>query len=190
MKFEKLTVVANAERKNYRNRYLCKCHCGNDVTVEEVKLKSGHTKSCGCLQKERTSSAKKTHGKSGCKTIRIWYEMRARCRRKSHKQYPNYGGRGIVVCERWDKSFEAFLEDMGEAPDKMSIDRINNNGGYEPENCRWATKSEQGANTRASRVVLWEGDYISIEKYAKIIGKSRECAHYWAKKNGIISYKY
>lgn len=133
--------------------WLCVCVCGNEKVVPAESLVRGKSKSCGCKSDEMRSTNNTKHGHtrfdgymSG--TYRSWHAMRQRCMRKNHKQYADYGGRGISVCERWT-SFESFLEDMGERPTGMTLDRWpDTNGNYEPGNCRWATNSQQGLNKR------------------------------------------
>jgi hypothetical protein len=117
--------------------------------VEHMRI--GH---CGCLTATRISSARAVHGKSKSPEHRTWCAMKERCSRPANKRFADYGGRGIHVCERWRRSFQAFLSDMGSRPSPLhSIDRIDNDGNYEPSNCRWATRSEQARNTRRRKTV-------------------------------------
>lgn len=126
-------------------RWLCKCDCGNETFVGGYNLRNGSVKSCGC-EKPRLS-----HGKTHSKTYTTWQKMKARCTNPNDDRYYLYGRKGITICERW-KSFENFLNDMGEKPEETTLDRIDNSKGYEPLNCRWASREQQQRNTNAKGV--------------------------------------
>lgn len=133
-----------------------RCDCGNEITRPSAHIKEGRQVSCGCYKDEQ-SRLRVKHGKSGSRTYRAWIEMKARCRGKDEPSRTYYVRRGIKVCRQWARSFERFLADMGECPDGMTLERIKNNEGYAPENCRWALQSEQLRNTRRTvRVVVAE----------------------------------
>lgn len=153
--FGRLTVIRFVEHRRRPSgsiayKWLCRCECGKERIAVAGDLNSGHTQSCGCLQRERTSGAATKHGFSGGRLPEyvLWLGMRRRCDNPSHVGYKNYGARGIQVCERWN-DFTLFLADVGRRPTPQhTLDRINNDGNYEPGNVRWATRIEQAANSR------------------------------------------
>lgn len=152
----------------------CTCKCGNPATVQVYKLYDGHTQSCGCLQAERTATRSTKHGGCGTATYRVWRSMISRCYEPVNTSYKYYGGRGIKVCARWRSSFAAFLKDMGERPAGKEIDRIDNNGNYEPRNCRWATRKQQNRNTRHNHNVTHNGKTQPVSAWAEELGVSRK----------------
>lgn len=152
-KYGRLTLLTCLELKH--TTWKCRCDCGNEVKVWASQLASGGTKSCGCLKKDRDilwgkkDKNRQTHGMHGTPEYGAWTGMKQRCYNPKNKYYKDYGGRNIKVCKRWLNSFENFYTDMGPRPDNQhSLDRINNDGNYKPNNCRWADWFVQANNRR------------------------------------------
>ena len=144
--------------------WLCQCDCGKEVIVRGASLTTGNTKSCGCL----TTANAVTHGKSRTDEYKAWGTMLQRCTNPRATGFDRWGGRGITVCERWRRSFENFLVDLGPKPSPQhSIDRINNDGNYEPGNCRWATKQEQIWNSRVPRWITFRGITLPLAEWSR-----------------------
>ena len=147
-----MVVNRGPNRPDGRARWYCRCGCGVRSLVSSTNLVSTKTQSCGCLHREVTAAQSTKHGYAARgrhhPLYEVWWTMIERCQNPHVRSYPNYGGRAITVCARWRRDFAAFLADMGERPAGTSIDRINNDGDYEPGNCRWATPKEQAANKR------------------------------------------
>ena len=164
-KFGMLTPIKELRIKN-RKSFLCICECGNKKNIRFYCLYSGNTTSCGCYRKKQCFK----HGYSDTLEYRAWASMRQRCNNKNSKSYKYYGGRGIGICKRWD-DFSKFKKDMGKKPSlKHTLDRIDNNGNYEPSNCRWATM-EQQANNKSNTVFLkYNGKCLSISQWAAELG--------------------
>jgi len=154
-RFGRLVVIRYEKMKNGNSCWRCLCDCGRKISVQGRSLGAGNTRSCGCLASELSSARvlRKPpgllHGGTYTPEYRVWAHMKQRCTNSKLKEWKNYGGRGIRVCVRWRESFAAFLSDIGPRPAGKSIDRYpNNDGNYEPGNCRWATPLEQGRNKR------------------------------------------
>ena len=152
-KFGRLSVIARAGISNGEATWRCSCECGNTAVVRGYYLRNKVTQSCGCLHSEVSSKVyqnlRKTHGMTGTLEHTSWDQMRQRCMNPKHHAWKDYGGRGITVCSEWMNSFESFFRDMGRRPSvKYSLDRIDNDGNYEPGNCRWADWATQNRNRR------------------------------------------
>lgn len=165
-KFGKLKVIKQSDTKNNKRYWECICDCGNKTIVPTSRLKNGHIKSCGCLSREITTKRNMKHGKGHTRLYKIWAGIKKRCLNKKCISYKNYGGRGIIICDEWKDSFEIFYEwSMNNGYNKnLTIDRIDVNGNYEPNNCRWITMKEQSNNKRDNR-------YITINSQTKTLSE-------------------
>lgn len=168
-RFARWLVVSESSRKSH---FECVCECGSRKLVRRSNLAEGRSKSCGCLMREVNKLTRRTHGASSGGKITAeysaWIRMRDRCQNANSKSYSDYGGRGISVCNRWDRSFEAFLSDMGKRPSgKHSIERIDVNGDYEPKNCKWATRLEQARNKTSNVLVECDGRMVPMSVAAE-----------------------
>lgn len=150
MRFGRLVAVRETgQRKPGAGTiWRCLCDCGSLACIGVHPLRSGNTRSCGCLKRDATSARARVHGMSSSAEHAIWRVMKDRCLNARNARFESYGGRGITVCKRWRDSFQNFFNDMGPRPKGKSLDRINNDGNYEPGNCRWATATQQNQNRR------------------------------------------
>jgi len=165
--FGRLTIINEA---NSRHHWVCICACGTKCEVMKRHLQSGKTSSCGCLHREQLANRVRTHGASETVTYARWRSMRARCMLPNSKSFPKYGAKGITVCDRWKDSFENFLSDMGECPSpSMTVERLNNSLGYSPDNCKWATRTEQNRNTSSNRMLTFRGETHCVSEWAEIL---------------------
>lgn len=170
-KFGRLTAVSVAKTVNGKAYWNCVCDCGHQPVVSGGHLRGGRIRSCGCLKSEVTAARLTTHGGSKTTLYCVWRGMVERCENPNHIDYARYGGRGIRLCDRWRKSFTEFASDMGERPSpRHQIDRIDNNRGYEPGNCRWATSRQQTRNTRRNRIVTHDGKSLCVAEWSELVG--------------------
>ena len=186
--FGRLTVIermpAVKTTKGQRTRWLCECSCGNEIIVDAYSLRSGHTKSCGCWRSEMATEAaikrSKTHGQSKTRLFKVWSSMKSRCYFQNSPFFAIYGGRGIVVCEEWRNSFEVFRDwalangyDENAPFGKCTIERIDVNKNYCPENCKWVTMKEQDNNKRNTKFLTLNGRTQSAAMWADEYGIKR-----------------
>lgn len=166
----RLTII----RRTRPKYVLCRCSCGTEKEILKQSVDEGHTKSCGCLQRELASQRSVTHGRSESPIYALWRAMIARCTNPNDGEFSRYGGRGITVCDRWqgDNGFENFLADMGERPKGMQLDRIDNGGNYEPSNVRWSTPKDNARNRRSNRHLECDGVSRTLAEWAERLGVS------------------
>lgn len=181
-RFGRLVVLTSDRTRRGTSAWRCRCDCGNETVVATGNLRNGNTSSCGCLRLERLRDKITTHGMVKTRTYVAWQNMRKRCEDPSNRYWPDYGGRGIRVCERWS-SFEAFLADMGECPDGLTIDRIDVDGDYESSNCRWATQQQQQRNKRNTRYLTYQQKTQSLADWADEMGVNYYTLH-WRVRRG------
>ena len=179
-KFGRLTGIKFSHKTKNRDYFwLFECECGNTKTINSASVRKGATKSCGCLAKETTSKVRRKHGLSNTKSYEVWNNLMSRCYNQLDPGYKNYGGRGITVSEEWH-DFVNFYRDMGNPPKDKSIDRIDNDGPYSKENCRWKTWSQQNINRRHKK---------SNTGIRNISWSKRDNLYYVSIKRNNISYK-
>lgn len=167
-KYGRLTAVKEVEKR----KWLFECDCGNQKVISKYDVKRGHTQSCGCLHKENTSKARKVHGDTDSRLYYIWENMKKRCYKTNADRFRNYGARGITVCEEWKDSYLNFYNwahNNGYAED-LTIERIDINGNYEPNNCTWATREEQAKNRTTNKWVVIDGKEHSPLELEKMYG--------------------
>lgn len=177
-KFGKLTVIERAEHiKGQKPRWRCVCCCDDktEVIVYGYKLRRGSKKSCGCYAKEKAREIKTIHGLTNTRLFSIFTHMKQRCYNPKHTAYKDYGGRGIAICSQWLDKEKGFINFYNWAmnngyEEHLTIDRIDNNQGYSPQNCRWATMQEQNNNTRANHLLTYKKETHTIAQWAEIIG--------------------
>lgn len=167
-------------------KWLCRCDCGKTTLATGGNLRSGNTTSCGCLRDENLSTGRlrRTHGMSYTRVFTIWSSMKQRCYDPNAENYYLYGERGITICDRWLTSFENFYADMGEPPAAASIDRIDNDGPYSPENCRWSTRTEQNRNTRRNVSVEFNGVIKVLSKWCEELNLNYKVTHQRINRDG------
>lgn len=177
-RFWRLLVIERVPAEPKRVRFLCRCDCGNTAIVDSHHLKIGKTKSCGCWNAD--SRVKYAHSRLIQKTpeYMAYHSMMQRCYKVGSQNWPRYGARGISVCVKWREGFQAFYDDMGPRPSKdHSLDRIDNNGDYSPENCRWTTREVQMNNRSVSHKVTLNGETLTIRQWAKVFGVPETTVH-------------
>lgn len=171
--FGLLRVIKKDGFRSGAMQWVCECSCGTKGSYSSYSLRSGKTKSCGCLQRELLAKRNRSHGLSRIREYGIWKGMISRCENPRRAAYKDYGGRGICVCPQWRKSFKSFLADMGYAPSPAhTLDRVDPDGGYERGNCRWATRQEQSSNRHSCIVITHEGRSQTATEWAREMGLS------------------
>lgn len=170
--FYRWKVLPDCPPENRQGSVYAECQCGNVRLISASRLISGKSRSCGCSRK---SNAR--HGMEGTREYRSWLGLKGRCNNPNDQKFSRYGGRGIRVCERWQNSFENFYADMGPCPVGLTIDRKNNDGNYEPSNCRWATGVQQARNNSKNRILTLNGESKTVKEWSEIIGCSEFTLH-------------
>lgn len=173
-KFGRLTVIERAQNKGKKTMWRCKCDCGNESIVAGGNLTNGHIVSCGCFNDKRRIEAHTKHGMSDDKMYSTWLSRRRRCYDTRCPAYENYGGRGIKMCDRWKEDYGAFYEDVSKLPHfgevGYSLERIDNNGDYCPENCCWATAKQQSNNRRSNFMITYLGRTQTLGQWVDELG--------------------
>lgn len=161
-RFGKLVAIKACGKKEKKTVWLCKCDCGNEIEVVGTALSSGNTKSCGCITKK--------HGMFGTRIYNVWHTMKERCYVPSQSSYKNYGGRGIKVCDEWKDNFKEFYNWAINGWKKgLTLDRINNDDDYKPDNCRWVDRVEQANNRHTNYLIKYKGEIKTMAQWSKIL---------------------
>ena len=185
--FGRLTVIKYlGKNKNNKTKWLCLCECGNEKEILACHLKSGAIQSCGCYGKEQRIKSITKHNLRYTKIYNTWLNIKNRCYNKRNVQYNDYGGRGIKVCDEWLNDFMSFYNwSMGNGyKEDLTIDRINNDGDYEPSNCRWVTVKIQNRNKRNNHLITYNNKTLCLTEWAEIIGVNEPALRKWLKING------
>ena len=167
-KFGRWTVLQYADKRGGTPYWMCRCECGTVREVTRVSL-GRWSNSCGCLKNERAAELKTRHGRYETGEYNSWHSMLQRCTNPNNPSYHRYGGRGITVCPEWRQSFQAFYEDMGCRPPDHTLERVDNAGDYNKDNCVWATKKEQQRNKRTNRLLTFQGETLCLVEWAQRI---------------------
>lgn len=176
--FGRLTAIEPLGLVEGRRAWLCRCTCGNTKIASGRSLRTGSTRSCGCMHAEANAVRAITHGESETPEYATWCRMKARCLNQNTPKWERYGGRGVIVCAEWIHSFANFLADMGPRPSvRHSLDRIDNNGNYEPSNCRWATAKQQADNRSITRWIEHQGVRDTLTGWSSRIGIRASSLH-------------
>lgn len=190
-RFGRLIVIKRADNsKDNRAKWLCKCDCGNEKNIVGKSLRKMKTQSCGCLQKEQAKMVNTKHGMRYTKLNKTWNSMKQRCNNSNCKQYKNYGGRGIKVCDEWLDKENGFINfydwSMNNGyQDNLTIDRIDVNGNYEPSNCRWANMKQQSNNRRDNHNITYNNETHTIAEWSEILNINRYTLYYRINKSNM-----
>lgn len=184
--YGRLTILFEVDKRNNRRQFRCRCTCGNEGIFRFTSLRFGHVKSCGCLKDEKSKTTHITHGKWHSRPYKIWHSMKQRCLNPNNAAYKYYGARRISICSEWItfEGFYSWVLTSGYA-DHLTIDRIDVNGNYEPQNCRWATRGDQNRNTRRSKILVLSGTSMCQKDWAKKLGISNTTLQKRLKKWGL-----
>jgi hypothetical protein len=185
-RFTRLTVIKELDRLHKQRRYLCRCDCGSEIAAYRPNLLQGRSRSCGCLKRELTSRLFTTHGMSQTTEYKIWAGIRKRCYTTTYREYHLYGGRGIRMAREWKRSFEAFYRDMGARPSPShSIERKDNNRGYNKDNCVWALAVDQTRNRRIGHFVRYNGQRMHLKQFSDLLKHSYFSIYAWVVRDGM-----
>ena len=170
-KFNRLTVLELSDKRGKKVMWKCRCDCGNITFVETCNLRGNRTKSCGCYKMDGLLSRSTKHNQRHTKLYEVWKGIKQRCLNSNHKAFKNYGGRGISICDEWKDNFSSFYNwaMQNGYSDELSIDRINNDGNYEPNNCRWVDRKTQANNTRTNHFITYNNETHTIAEWSRIL---------------------